>query len=90
MWTLKQFETIYDRYQSSGLRLKDFCQNECILESKFYYWQRRLREHNVQSERFDTLLALFVSNGHAIIQMFGLSHGVIQAEHGVNRFHSVN
>jgi hypothetical protein len=24
MWTLKQFETVYDRYQSGGLRVKEF------------------------------------------------------------------
>lgn len=51
MWTLKQFEDIYDRFQSSGLRVKDFCQNECILESKFYYWQRKLREYNNRKEQ---------------------------------------
>jgi hypothetical protein len=51
MWTLKQFETVYDRYQSSSLRVKEFCWNERILESKFYYWQRRLREHNQRKEQ---------------------------------------
>ncbi len=51
MWTLKQFETIFDRYHSSGLSLKDFCQNECILESKFFYWQRKLREYNKRKEQ---------------------------------------
>ncbi len=35
MWTLKQFETVYDRYQSGSLRVKEFCWNERILESKF-------------------------------------------------------
>ena len=44
MWTLKQFELVYDRFQSSGLPVKDFCQNECILESKFYYWKKKLIE----------------------------------------------
>lgn len=51
MWTLKQFEKVYDRYQSSGLRVKEFCRNECVQESKFYYWQRRLREHNHHEEQ---------------------------------------
>lgn len=48
MWTIKQFETVYDRYRSSGLRVREFCRNECIQESKFYYWQRRLRKHNLR------------------------------------------
>lgn len=51
MWTLQQFEKIFDRYQASGLRIKEFCQNECILESKFYYWNRRLREYDNRKEQ---------------------------------------
>lgn len=44
MWNLKKFEEIYSRYQSSGLRIEEFCRNECIVRSKFYYWQRKLRK----------------------------------------------
>jgi hypothetical protein len=35
MWTIQQFKLVYDRFQSSGLSVKDFCENECILQSKF-------------------------------------------------------
>lgn len=48
MWNQKQFEEIYARYQSSGLQIKDFCRNECIATSKFFYWQRKLRKQQVQ------------------------------------------
>lgn len=51
MWTLQQFEEIFDRYQSSGLRIKEFCRNESIVESRFYYWQKRLQEHNYRTGR---------------------------------------
>ena len=51
MWTLQQFEEIFDRYQSSGLRIKEFCRNESIVESRFYYWQKRLQEHNYITAR---------------------------------------
>lgn len=51
MLTIKQFELIYDRYQSSGLPVKEFCQNEGIVTSKFFYWQRRLREQNLRMEQ---------------------------------------
>lgn len=51
MWTLQQFEKVYDHYQASGLRVKEFCRNESIVESKFYYWQKRLREHNYRRGR---------------------------------------
>ncbi len=51
MWTIQQFEEIFDRYQSSGLRIKEFCRNESIVESRFYYWQKRLQEHNYRTAR---------------------------------------
>src|SRR5690554_6398809 len=51
MWTLKQFENIFDRYQASGLRIKEFRRNESNLESKFYYWQKRLRENCYRTGR---------------------------------------
>ena len=51
MWTLQQFEEINDRYQASGLRIKEFCRNESIVESRFYYWQKRLQEHNYRTGR---------------------------------------
>ena len=66
MWTIKQFETVYDRYRSSGLRVKEFCRNECILESKFYYWQRRLREHNLrQGQPSEFIPIVFTGSGPA-------------------------
>ena len=43
MLTETQFKNIYARYQSSGLTIRSFCTNEGIQESRFYYWQRRLR-----------------------------------------------
>lgn len=38
-----QFEAIYSRYQSSGLTVKSFCENEGLLPSRFYYWQKRMK-----------------------------------------------
>lgn len=49
MWNLKQFKDIYARYQSSGLQVEEFCRNECIVKSKFYYWQRKLRKSSTDS-----------------------------------------
>jgi hypothetical protein len=44
MWNLKEFESVYGRYKKSGLRVKDFCMNECISENKFCYRQKRLKK----------------------------------------------
>ncbi len=32
MWNLKEFESIYSRYESSGLKVHDFCTNEVIMK----------------------------------------------------------
>lgn len=59
MWNLKKFEEVYSRYQSSGLSVKDFCQNESMHVSRFFYWQRKLKAHNQelnQSSGFVPLL----------------------------------
>ena len=61
MWTLKQFELVYDRFQSSGLPVNDFCQNECILESKFYYWKKKLIEHNQHREQSSDFVPIVFS-----------------------------
>lgn len=41
MWNLKDFESVYERYKSSGLCIKYFCRNEGIAENKFYYWRNK-------------------------------------------------
>lgn len=39
----KAFREIYSDYQSSGLTIRDYCSNQGIIESKFYYWQNKLK-----------------------------------------------
>lgn len=52
MLNLKVFELIYSRYESSGLKVRDFCSNELINEAKFYYWQKKLRESKLPAQSF--------------------------------------
>lgn len=52
MWNLKSFELIYSRYESSGLKVRDFCANEVINEAKFYYWQKKLRASKLPAPSF--------------------------------------
>ena len=51
MLTIKQFELICNRSRSSGLSVKEFCQNTCIASPKFSYWQRRLQEQNLRKDQ---------------------------------------
>ena len=57
MLTLLKFQEIYSRYQSSGLRVRDFCQNEGLHESKFYYWQKKL--HSSSCDKGDFIPLVF-------------------------------
>lgn len=52
MWNLKKFELIYSRYESSSLKIRDFCANEAINEAKFYYWQKKYRTSKLPAQGF--------------------------------------
>jgi hypothetical protein len=39
----KKFIELYQRQKESGFTVKEFCSNEIIAPSTFYYWQKKLR-----------------------------------------------
>jgi hypothetical protein len=47
MLSESKFLELYGRQQESRLSIKDFCSNEGIAESTFYYWRKKLRKKNV-------------------------------------------
>lgn len=51
MWNQKEFESVYDRYKLSGLSVKDFCFNEDIYTSKFYYWKKKRKDQQRETQR---------------------------------------
>ncbi|WP_019538001.1 IS66 family insertion sequence element accessory protein TnpA [Proteiniphilum acetatigenes] len=63
MWNQKQFEEIYARYQSSGLRVNEFFRNECIVTSRFFYWQRKLRNQIVLSGQSPGFISVVFAGG---------------------------
>ena len=44
MWTIEKYKEIYSRYESSGLAVEQFCYNERISRSRFYYWKRKYKK----------------------------------------------
>jgi len=38
------------KFGRSGLSVTDFCQQEGLAQSQFYYWSRRIREKTAQAE----------------------------------------
>ena len=51
MWNQKEFESVYCRYKQSGLLVKEFCANEGIYASRFYYWQKKLRDQKQEADK---------------------------------------
>jgi hypothetical protein len=39
----RKFHELYQRQKESGLSVRDFCSNELIAPSTFYYWQKKLK-----------------------------------------------
>jgi hypothetical protein len=50
------FESLYRRYQSSGLNVRDFCSNEGIHETTFYYWVRKMKNRQLPPTDFIPLV----------------------------------
>ena len=63
MWNLKEFESVYGRYKKSGLRVEDFCMNECISENKFYYRQKRLKKQGKESAQPSEFIPIVFHQG---------------------------
>ena len=37
----EEFQSVYERQQSSGLTIRDFCENEAYSASSFHYWKKK-------------------------------------------------
>ena len=45
----QQWEMVVQECAASGLSNREFCRQRGIPEKSFYYWQRKLRQHIVES-----------------------------------------
>ena len=46
----RNFLAIYRRHQESGLTTKEFCANEGIAESTYYYWFKKTKHKRARQE----------------------------------------
>ena len=49
METIESFKPIYQAFLESNLTARDFCKKLEIPESRFYYWQKRIRDEAARS-----------------------------------------
>jgi len=45
-----KFLELYRRQQESGLTVKDFCTNEGIAQSTYYYWHKKVRNNRSKQD----------------------------------------
>lgn len=52
MLNARQFKDIYNEFLESGLTTRGYCDNQHITESKFYYWQNKLKKELAPKKGF--------------------------------------
>lgn len=52
MLNARQFKDIYNEFLESGLTIRGYCDNQHITESKFYYWQNKLKKELAPKKGF--------------------------------------
>ena len=57
--TEASFQELLNRRKESGLTVRDFCLNEGIAESIYYYWLKKLKKREAQPKEF---IPLFVNH----------------------------
>ena len=55
------FQDLLNRQNESGLTVRDFCTNEGIVPSTFYYWLKKRREKEAQPKVF---IPLTIGSAH--------------------------
>lgn len=63
MLKARQFLSIYDGFLESGLTVRDYCANQQMKESQFFYWQNKLKEQLPPKRGF---VPVVFDNGKAI------------------------
>ena len=60
----RQFLSIYDGFLESGLTVRDYCTNQQMKESQFFYWQNKLKGQLPPKRGF---VPVVFDNGKAIM-----------------------
>ena len=72
-----KFITLLNRQQESGLSIKDFCSNEGIAKSSFYYWKKKLKK-TTPSKGF---IPLVIKSSRPVLQKHIKDHQTISIDH---------
>jgi hypothetical protein len=81
MLSESKFLELYRRQQESGLTVKDFCSNEGITNSTYYYWHKKVRKNNT---RQDFIPLVVKPSGSLSTQSYDKSHSPVQESDEMN------
>jgi len=79
MLKTRQFLSIYEGYLESGLTVRDYCANQQMKESMFFYWQNKLKGQLPPKRGF---VPVVFDNGKAI----RTSHVPVSVQHRPKAF----
>lgn len=61
--TFERFKQTYEDWKSSGLSVRDYCNNTGFEESKFYYWRRKMTEPSMPELKGFVPVSMSSQNG---------------------------
>jgi transposase-like protein len=64
--TLSAFQRLFHEYQESGLNIKDFCANQDLAPSTFYYWRKKLEE--ASQHRHENFVPLVFDSNQSVTE----------------------
>ena len=76
MWTTDDFGLLYKEFLGSGKTVKQFCADAGVLESRFFRWQRKLREAAAAAS--DEFMPVSVNNRGGKVVLMDKNHPLSQ------------
>lgn len=62
MWTMKEFEPIYQAWLESGLTIREFSKRNGYPESRFHRWQTKMRRSAALSNQGGEFVPVSINN----------------------------
>lgn len=79
MENLESFKPVYEAFLESNLTAREFCRKLEMPESRFYYWQKRIRNEVVKSN--GDFLPVSINNHGGKVVLMGNKRQQVRAGH---------
>lgn len=71
MWTINDFRPIYQEFLDSGKTVTQFCAEIGIRESRFYHWQKVLRQEAAENQSGEFMPVSINNRGGKVVLVGG-------------------